>query len=112
MADFIGEQVEIELVAPAFEIHRTPHFYTGAVPITGGFLLTALLADIHLDSVPATRRRNLYPERKHQKFFLFFILANRRIAADNAAYRNITFNHLFFVFNDTWIIRTSDTWVD
>ena len=55
--------------------------------------------------MPSTRCRNLYPERKCHKLLFLSVLANRRIAADNAAYRNITFNHLFFVFNDTWIIR-------
>lgn len=37
---------------------------------------------------------------------------NIRYPLYEGVYRILTFNHLFFVFNDTWIIRTSDTWVD
>ena len=98
-ADSVGEKVEIEFVAPAFQVHRTRNLYTRAVSVADSFVLVAVLAHADFDRTAlAVLTLDCDTERERQKLLVFLACACRSVAADNAAHCYITFYHNSFVF--------------
>ena len=96
----IRRQVEIELLAPAFQQKGARDLGTGAVPVFMYGVLPAVFvdADFHVPVIPVLSGDGDL-ERKTYELLAVLACADGGVAADCAAYCDIAFYHRLSIFD-------------